>query len=70
MDILSIVALIIAIVALIIAIIAIVWFNSHKTAITNNGLALNVQQGVSSGATDTMNTGGKDRKSTRLNSSH
>jgi len=60
MDLISIIALIIAIIALIIAIIAIVWFNSHKTAITNNGLALTVQQGVSSGTTDTMNTGGNN----------
>lgn len=60
MDLISIIALIIAIIALIIAIIAIVWFNSHKTSITNNGLALNVKQGVASGATDTMTTGGNN----------
>ncbi len=51
-------ALILIIIVIIVIIIIIVVFSSHRNEITNKGIALTIQEGSTSGTTDTMSLDG------------
>lgn len=62
MDVIAIIALIIAVLALVLALIAFIWFMSHRSNITNHGIAWIVQVGTTTAGqtSDTMQTGGNN----------